>query len=122
MAKGLAEVAAAVEADDLPMVRIEGRDTRRGAAPEKFPRADITVPFADDLRADLRAWLIAVSAGLADADGVAVARPLVVVTASDPAQGPELLGGSISRGRTDRDGTHDRWNRTVRLSGGRDSA
>ncbi|MHC9046267.1 TetR/AcrR family transcriptional regulator [Microbacterium saperdae] len=54
------------------------------------PGADVAVPFSDDLGADLRAWFSAVSAGLADADGVAVARALIVVTASDPELGLEL--------------------------------
>lgn len=54
------------------------------------PGADAAVPFSDDLGADLRAWFSAVSAGLADADGVAVARALIVVTASDPELGLEL--------------------------------
>lgn len=55
-----------------------------------LPGSDVAVPFSDDLGADLRAWFTAVSAGLADADGVAVARALIVVTASDPALGLEL--------------------------------
>lgn len=55
-----------------------------------LPGSDVAVPFSDDLGADLRAWFAAVSAGLADADGVAVARALIVVTASDPELGLEL--------------------------------
>lgn len=55
-----------------------------------LPGADVAVPFTSDLAADLRAWFSAVSAGLADADGVAVARALIVVTASDPSLGLEL--------------------------------
>lgn len=55
-----------------------------------LPGADVAVPFTDDLAADLRSWFSAVSTGLADADGVAIARALIVVTASDPALGLEL--------------------------------
>ncbi|WP_231587699.1 TetR/AcrR family transcriptional regulator [Microbacterium oxydans] len=55
-----------------------------------LPGADVAVPFSDDLGADLRAWFSAVSAGLADADGVAIARALIVVTASDPELGLAL--------------------------------
>jgi AcrR family transcriptional regulator len=55
-----------------------------------LPGADVAVPFTSDLAADLRAWFSAVSAGLADADGVAIARALIVVTASDPSLGLEL--------------------------------
>ena len=52
--------------------------------------ADVTVPFTADLAADLRAWFSAMSTSLADADGVAVARALIVVTASDPELGRAL--------------------------------
>lgn len=55
-----------------------------------FPAADVTVPFTADLAADLRAWFSAMSTSLADADGVAVARALIVVTASDPDLGLAL--------------------------------
>ena len=65
---------------------ILGEALREGSV----PGADAAVPFSDDLGADLRAWFSAVSAGLADADGVAVARALIVVTASDPELGLEL--------------------------------
>jgi len=65
---------------------ILGEALREGSV----PGADAAVPFSDDLSADLRAWFSAVSAGLADADGVAVARALIVVTASDPELGLEL--------------------------------
>lgn len=55
-----------------------------------FPAADVTVPFTGDLAADLRAWFSAMSTSLADADGVAIARALIVVTASDPELGLAL--------------------------------
>ncbi|MFF3026241.1 TetR/AcrR family transcriptional regulator [Microbacterium sp. NPDC057944] len=56
----------------------------------ELPGADVAVPMTADLGADLRAWFSAMSAGLADADGVAVARALIAVTASDPGLGLEL--------------------------------
>lgn len=55
-----------------------------------LPGADVTVPFTADLAADLRAWFSAMSASLADADGVAIARALIVITASDPELGLAL--------------------------------
>ncbi|WP_235282305.1 TetR/AcrR family transcriptional regulator [Microbacterium sp. SA39] len=55
-----------------------------------LPGADVAVPFTPDLAADLRAWFSAMSASLADADGVAIARALIVITASDPELGLAL--------------------------------
>ncbi len=55
-----------------------------------LPAADVAVPFTADLAADLRAWFSAMSTSLADADGVAIARALIVVTASDPELGLAL--------------------------------
>ncbi|MFK0402562.1 TetR/AcrR family transcriptional regulator [Microbacterium sp. NPDC090225] len=54
------------------------------------PGADVSVPFTSDLAADLRAWFSAMSLSLGDAEGVAIARALIVVTASDPALGLSL--------------------------------
>lgn len=55
-----------------------------------LPGADVAVPFTADLAADLRAWFSAMSASLADADGVAIARALIVITASDAELGLAL--------------------------------
>jgi AcrR family transcriptional regulator len=55
-----------------------------------LPGADVAVPFTDDLAADLRSWFSAMSAALADPDGVAIARALIVITASDPELGLAL--------------------------------
>ncbi|WP_301113469.1 TetR/AcrR family transcriptional regulator [Microbacterium sp.] len=55
-----------------------------------LPGVDVAVPFTADLAADLRAWFSAMSASLADADGVAIARALIVITASDPELGLAL--------------------------------
>ncbi|MFJ4253946.1 TetR/AcrR family transcriptional regulator [Microbacterium sp. NPDC090003] len=54
------------------------------------PGADVSVPFTSDLGADLRAWFSAMSLALGDSEGVALARALIVVTASDPALGLSL--------------------------------
>jgi AcrR family transcriptional regulator len=54
------------------------------------PGADVSVPFTSDLGADLRAWFSAMSLSLGDAEGVAIARALIVVTASDAALGLAL--------------------------------
>ncbi|WP_231555066.1 TetR/AcrR family transcriptional regulator [Microbacterium sp. ZOR0019] len=55
-----------------------------------LPGAEVSVPMTADLGADLRAWFSAMSAALADPEGVAVARALIVVTASDPDLGLAL--------------------------------
>ena len=55
-----------------------------------LPGADVAMPFTADLAADLRAWFSEMSASLADADGVAIARALIVITASDPELGLAL--------------------------------
>lgn len=55
-----------------------------------LPGGDVAVPFTDDLAADLRAWFSAMSASLGDAEGVAIARALIAVTASDPELGLAL--------------------------------
>lgn len=52
-----------------------------------FPGADVDVPYTDDLEADLRGWFSAMSARLADAEGVAIARALIAVTATNPELG-----------------------------------
>lgn len=54
------------------------------------PGAAVSVPFTSDLGADLRAWFSAMSLSLGDAEGVAIARALIVVTASDAALGLAL--------------------------------
>lgn len=48
-----------------------------------LPGADPAVPMSDDIRADLHAWFSAMSAGLARPEGVALARALIAVTATD---------------------------------------
>jgi AcrR family transcriptional regulator len=48
------------------------------------------VPTTADLRADLRAWFGAVADVLARPQGVALARALIAVTATDPALGDAL--------------------------------
>lgn len=48
-----------------------------------LPGADVSVPMTDDIRADLHAWFSAMSAGLARPEGVALARVLIAVTATD---------------------------------------
>ncbi|MEJ1092384.1 TetR/AcrR family transcriptional regulator [Microbacterium istanbulense] len=55
-----------------------------------LPGSDIAVPHTDDLEADLRAWFAAMSARLADAESVALARALIAVTATDPELGTLL--------------------------------
>lgn len=55
-----------------------------------LPGAEVSVPMTADLGADLRAWFSAMSASLADPDGVATARALIVITASDPELGLAL--------------------------------
>lgn len=54
------------------------------------PGAEVAVPYTDDLAADLRAWFSAMSASLADPEGIAIARALIVVTASDAPLGLAL--------------------------------
>ena len=49
----------------------------------ELPGADVEVPITDDIRADLHAWFSAMSAGLASDEGVALARALIAVTATD---------------------------------------
>ncbi|WP_449407303.1 TetR/AcrR family transcriptional regulator [Microbacterium maritypicum] len=48
-----------------------------------LPGADVEVPITDDVRADLHAWFSATSEGLARPEGVALARALIAVTATD---------------------------------------
>ena len=48
-----------------------------------LPSADVSVPVSDDIRADLHAWFTAMSAGLTTPEGVAIARALIAVTATD---------------------------------------
>ena len=54
------------------------------------PAAEVEVPMTDDLVADLRAWFSAMSASLADPEGVEFARALIAVTATDPELGAAL--------------------------------
>lgn len=49
----------------------------------EVPLADASVATSDDIRADLHAWFSAMSAGLARPEGVALARALIAVTATD---------------------------------------
>lgn len=55
-----------------------------------LPGGDVTVPFTADVAADLRAWFSAMSESLGDPEGIAIARALIVVTASDAALGLSL--------------------------------
>ena len=75
-----------------------------------LPGAEVSVPMTDDLGADLRAWFSAMSAGLARAEGVVLARALIEVTAADPELGlvlnerlaapiREWVAERVSRGR-----------------------
>lgn len=48
-----------------------------------LPGADVSVPMTDDIRADLHAWFTAMSRGLGSPEGVALARALIAVTATD---------------------------------------
>lgn len=48
-----------------------------------LPGADHAVPITDDIRTDLHAWFSAMSDGLARPEGVALARALIAVTATD---------------------------------------
>lgn len=79
-----------------------------------LPGAEVSVPMADDLGADLRAWFSAMSDGLARPEGVALARALIEVTAADPVLGlvlnerlaapiREWVAERVSRGRADGD-------------------
>jgi AcrR family transcriptional regulator len=54
------------------------------------PAADVAVPYTADLAGDLRAWFSAMSTSLSDGEGVAIARALIVVTATDPSLGASL--------------------------------
>lgn len=56
----------------------------------ELPDGDVSLPMTDDLRADLRAWFSAASAGLGRPEAVALARALIAVTATDPAIGDAL--------------------------------
>lgn len=55
-----------------------------------LPGGDVSVAYSADLGADLRAWFSAMSVALGDSEGVAIARALIVITASDPALGLAL--------------------------------
>ena len=55
-----------------------------------LPGADVALPQTSDLEADLRAWFTAMSASLGDAEGVALARALIAVTATDAELGVAL--------------------------------
>lgn len=48
------------------------------------------LPFTDDFAADLRGWFAALSAAMGDAEGVALARALIAVTATDAELGAAL--------------------------------
>jgi AcrR family transcriptional regulator len=63
-----------------------------------LPGADVEVPITDDVRADLQAWFAAMSTGLGSPEGTALARALIVVTATDHELGlalNERLAGAI---------------------------
>ncbi|APH43686.1 TetR family transcriptional regulator [Microbacterium sp. 1.5R] len=49
----------------------------------EVPLADATVAMSDDIGADLHAWFSAMSAGMERPEGVALARALIAVTATD---------------------------------------
>lgn len=49
----------------------------------EVPLADATVAMSDDIRADLHAWFSAMSVGMERPEGVALARALIAVTATD---------------------------------------
>lgn len=55
-----------------------------------LPGADVALPQTSDLETDLRAWFSAMSAALGDAEGVALARALIAVTATDAELGAAL--------------------------------
>lgn len=55
-----------------------------------LPGADAVPPFTADLAADLRSWCSAVSAQLSRPEGIALARALIAVTATDPSLGAVL--------------------------------
>ena len=55
-----------------------------------LPGGDVAVAQSSDLEADLRAWFSAMSAALGDVDGVALARALIAVTATDAELGAAL--------------------------------
>jgi len=70
-----------------------------------LPGAADPVPATADLSADLRAWFTAVSDGLAQPEGLAVARALIAVTTADPALGAALnerFAGPIAAGIVER--------------------
>ena len=56
----------------------------------ELPGADVSLPFSDDLAADLRGWFTTAGAHLSRPENVALARALIAVTATDPALGEAL--------------------------------
>ncbi len=56
----------------------------------EVPGADVVLPMTSDLESDLRAWFSAMSASLGDVEGVALARALIAVTATDAELGAAL--------------------------------
>ncbi|MGM1018275.1 MAG: TetR/AcrR family transcriptional regulator [Actinomycetota bacterium] len=54
------------------------------------PGADVVMPMTDDLAADLRRWVSAMSVEVGRPEGVALARALIEVTAADPSLGAIL--------------------------------
>lgn len=57
---------------------------------DSLPGGEIAVPQTADLETDLRAWFSVMSASLGDAEGVALARALIAVTATDAELGAAL--------------------------------
>lgn len=73
---------------------ILGEALLEGEIPVQPPQ----LPITDDLATDLRAWFSAMSVQLGRGEGVALARALIAVTATDPALGAALnerLAGPI---------------------------
>jgi AcrR family transcriptional regulator len=56
----------------------------------ELPGADISLATTDDLAADLKAWVAAMTTQLGSAENTALARALIAVTATDPELGAAL--------------------------------
>lgn len=83
-----------------------------------LPGADVSVPMTADIRADLHAWFSEMSDGLARPEGVALARALIAVTATDHELGlalnerlaapiREWVTARIARGQVDQQVRND---------------
>ena len=99
----LAAMRAAVMAGTYEAVTIEGLAESAGVAKQTIyrwwpskaailgeallegdvPGADVSVPMTEDVRNDFHAWFSAMSEGLGSPEGVALARALIAVTATD---------------------------------------